>query len=146
MPSWRSASFRVRSGFCRALIALVVGGMFLAPIRPAQADKVYEGLYVPCSKRFVSAQGVQFRMAEHPYPFRAATVLAHVVVLGRRPVGGLGVPPGYEQQKIVEGIFVRHGAIAVVCGLVDDHGPDQGLEGVTLIFPRKPDLDGEAPW
>jgi hypothetical protein len=100
----------------------------------------------PCWHRF-TANGITYRVAEHRYPKLDVATLAGVSVYGRREVP-LGVepsaPPGYELQRVADGVWVRDGAITVVCGTPTDIR----FEAIVFAMPRvhKTDLDPAPPW
>jgi hypothetical protein len=91
--------------------------------------------------------GVTYRLAEHRYPKRDAANLSRVTVLGRHVASqtvGVPVPPGYLYQQITDGVFVRDGAVAVVCST----WAENPFEAVVFVLPRqyKLDLDTANPW
>jgi hypothetical protein len=67
-----------------------------------------------CSHTFTSGLDT-FLYAEHAFPTASSYSLAGVRVVGHM-ASQQGIPPGYENVNASSSLYVRNGAVAVVCG------------------------------
>jgi hypothetical protein len=97
------------------------------PPAPAQAPVALPGggVIEPCDHRVEERQGPHTSWAlyaQHEYTGRSAVELARVRVLGvPRDDADPAAPPGFRYTTLVN-VFVRDGAVAVLCGYVAGDG------------------------
>jgi hypothetical protein len=94
----------------------------------------------PCAHRFVS-NGIVYRYAEHTYARQTATMLARISVVGRRTGAEADTPGGYVEQRVAEGVYLKDGAVAVVCAV----GNDVRFDRITFVSPTT-NIDRDDPW
>jgi hypothetical protein len=147
MKGWNRGRWVFGSFFVACLMA-EVGDAEAEDTVPRQVTVDVERCELPLVRN-----GVTYRVAEHRYPRQRMATLAQVSVIGRRVVRAIepATPPGYVYGKIVSGVMVRDGSVAVVCGSWSDTDDKPLFDEIMFIMPRHfrvegPELDAQDPW
>src|SRR5688572_2805297 len=137
-------SRHLRSGLARvAVVCVLVAATANGGDARAEPSTPFSQISVATEKcDHVAVLGAeQIYYAEHVYPKQTAAALARVSILARRAAGPR--IPGYHYERLSNGIFVRDGAVAVICG----RSPDGILfDQIEFVMPRRYVLDTRLPW